>query len=123
MRTTDQKDLENKIHEMKMAECDALKALQKEYNDKQPEDGIESMENYREPLSMDTSIEVNIMLSWGGPSDGYKLKFDKEQELISGVYWYADWGTYAESPLDDDEAQRVVDVYMYGDPNTFFNNV
>lgn len=38
----------------------------------------EYYEYYREPLSIDTYIVKNIMLSWGGPSDGFKLYFDAE---------------------------------------------
>ena len=76
-------------------------------------------ENYREPLSMDMTTEVNIMLSWGGPSDGFKLRFDKDGELLSGVYYFQDWGTYDEIEMTQEESDSVYQLYMYGDFNSF----
>jgi hypothetical protein len=110
--------LNESIYEMARSEMKDLTKLVKKAG--KTDDGIEALEGYREPLSMDTSIEVKILLSWGGPSDGYKLKFDKEQELISGVYWFADWGTYAESELNDEEMGAVYQAYLYGDASSFF---
>lgn len=118
-RPENQEELNQRIREMQEAETESLKALQSEYDEKQPDGGIESLENYRDPLSMDVTKEINILLSWGGPSDGYKLRFDHENDLISGVYWYADWGTYAESPLNDEEMDLVESIYMGGDASIY----
>jgi hypothetical protein len=71
-------------------------------------------EEYREPLSVDTTIIKTILLSWGGPSDGFKLSFNQDKELIGGVYFMSDWGEYKESSLDDDEAEDVYNFYMGG---------
>jgi hypothetical protein len=35
----------------------------------------DEIEEYREPLSCDERREITILLSWGGPADGYKLLF------------------------------------------------
>lgn len=121
-RPKDQQELTENIYKMAQEELKDLEATQKEYNDKMPDDGIESLDTYREPLSLDITKEVNIMLSWGGPSDGYKLQFDKDNELMGGVYWYADWGTYAESKLDDEQAELVYSIYMMGDAQSFFDS-
>ena len=78
----------------------------------------QSDENYREPLSVDSQLVKKITLSTGGPADGFKLYFDlvdkNSPELSHGVYWRADWGTYEESQLSDDEVQRVFDFYLGG---------
>jgi hypothetical protein len=89
-------------------EIERIKALNKLEN---PTDSDE----YREPLSIEVFKEVKILLSWGGPEDGYKLTFDKDNELIYGVYYRADWGQYEEVSLNEEELQIVYDHYLYGD--------
>ena len=120
-RPNNQEELSKSIYTMAREELKDLAKLQKQAN--KANKSIDEMESYREALSIDTNIEVNIMLSWGGGSDGYKLYFDKEQELMSGVYWYADWGTYAENKLTKDELELVFDVYMYGDASSYFDSL
>ncbi len=64
---------------------------------------------------------LKITLSWGGPSDGYRLLFDTDgEQVLSGVYWYADWFTYAEAPLSREELQWVQDAYLGGEPSLYF---
>ena len=75
----------------------------------------EDNENNREPLSIDTTIIKKILLSWGGGSDGFKLYFSKDKELLSGVYFMADWGEYEENELTAEEAEEVFNFYMYGE--------
>lgn len=121
-RPENQEQLDKMIHDLAKEKIKNLKNLQKEYQETEPDDGIESMEEYREPLSMDVTKEVNIMLSWGGPSDGFKLRFNKDNELMRAVYWYADWYTYAESKLSDADADLVYEIYMYGEASMFLQN-
>lgn len=71
-------------------------------------------EDHREPLSVDTTKEVKILLSWGGPEDGFKLRFSNDDELLGGVYYRADWGEYKESDLTDEEADEVFNYYLGG---------
>ena len=74
-----------------------------------------------EILSVEPLRALKITLSWGGPSDGYQLLFDKDgEEALSGVYWYADWFTYAETPLSREELQWVQDAYLAGEPSLYF---
>jgi len=87
-----------------MAELERLQGLEEPYND----------EGYREPLCIDTRIEKDIVLSTGGPADGFKLIFSVDKELLSGVYYRADWGEYSESSLSEDEAEMVYHFYMGG---------
>ena len=74
-----------------------------------------------EVLSVEPLRALKITLSWGGPSDGYRLLFDNEgEEARSGVYWYADWFTYAETPLSGEELQWIEEAYLCGEPALFF---
>lgn len=78
-------------------------------------------ESYREPLEISLTKEIKILLSWGGPADGFKLQY-KDNELTGGVYFWQDWGTYDEAELTDEEAETVRDFYLYGDPSSILNN-
>ncbi len=69
------------------------------------------IEDYREPLSCDERREITILLSWGGPSDGYRVYFDQDKAAIEGYYFFADWFEYEEFKLSDEELDRVLAVY------------
>lgn len=72
-------------------------------------------------LSIEPLRALKITLSWGGPSDGYRLLFDKDgEEALSGVYWYADWFTYAETALSREDMQWIQDAYLSGESALFF---
>lgn len=69
-------------------------------------------EDWREPLEISKLIEITVLLSWGGPSDGFKIMYNPvSKEFVSGVYFLQDWGSYEESDLDEDEIQTVVNTY------------
>jgi hypothetical protein len=70
------------------------------------------VEEYRDPLSVEERKEVTVLLSWGGPSDGYKVYFDQEGEAIEGFYFFADWFEYEEIKLRDEELDRVLATYF-----------
>ena len=72
----------------------------------------DEVEEYREPLSQDVRKEVTVLLSWGGPSDGYKIYFDKDGEAAEGYYFFADWFEYEEIKLTDEELERVLAIYF-----------
>jgi hypothetical protein len=72
----------------------------------------DEVEEYREPLSLDERKEVTVLLSWGGPSDGYKVYFDKDGEAIEGYYFFADWFAYEEFKLSDEELERMLAIYF-----------
>ena len=93
-----------------LARIDRLQEMQLN----EQEETEEYYNEYREPLSVDTLIEKNILLSRGGPSDGFKMYFNKGGELVMACYWVADWGAYEETWLDDDEAEKVFDFYLGG---------
>lgn len=120
-RPNNQEELNKSIVSMAREDLKELAKLKKKAD--KADKAVDEMEDYREPLSMETKIEVTILMSWGGPSDGYKLVFDKDQDLLSGVYWFADWGTYAETKLTDEQLQLVFNVYMYGDASSYFDDM
>lgn len=93
-------------------EIKKIKELQKKEDD---EKSLNERDDFRNPLSIEKEIEVKILLSWGGGSDGYKLTFSKEKELLRGVYFMADWGTYNEIDLSEDELNLIYEVYLYGE--------
>jgi hypothetical protein len=73
--------------------------------------GVGEIEEYREPLSVEQRRELTILLSWGGPSDGYKIIFDRENNVVDGSYFFADWFEYKEFKLTNDELDDVLTVY------------
>lgn len=73
-------------------------------------------EDYREPLSIEPEIVVEILLSTGGPADGFSLHFAKGDTVpYKGYYYRANWSEYREEKLNDDELASVHDFYMYGE--------
>ena len=74
----------------------------------------EEKDEYREPLSIDVTKEVKILLSWGGGEDGFKLRF-KDNDLLGGVYYMANWGEYEEVEMTEEEADKIQDFYLYGE--------
>lgn len=113
MKTASELERRNKVAQQRMENMEMVKLG--------TGDGDVVLESFREPLCIDTFIEKRIYLSFGGPSDGFKLTFKRyegqipELELASGCYFYSDWGTYEESDLRMDEAQAVFDLYMCGE--------
>lgn len=78
----------------------------------------EQSENHRNPLSIEREEVFKILLSWGGGEDGFKLWF-KDNELIRGVYYMADWGEYQEQDLTTQEAEAVYSFYMGGEVDIY----
>ena len=81
---------------------------------------LEDLEDYREPLAVSKKLEITIELSTGGDADGYKLLVDIEaREIVSGVYYWADWGVYEEVELSREELGLVEQFYLWGDVACF----
>jgi hypothetical protein len=72
---------------------------------------ITELEAYREPLSVGRRKEIKILLSWGGPADGYLIYFDEEGTPVEGFYFFADWFEYEEYRLSDAELDQVLTIY------------
>ncbi len=75
----------------------------------------EEIDEYEAPLSWDERKEIDITLSWGGPSDGFKLYTDQDGMISEGYYYFSDWFTYDEFRLTDAELDCVLSVYPVHD--------
>lgn len=64
-------------------------------------------------LEIDKSIVINVLLSTGGPEDGFEVRYNPEtKEFVSGVYYFKDWYDGARRPLSDEELDNVVQAYF-----------
>ncbi len=62
-------------------------------------------------LSIEKKTLITVLLSWGGPSDGFDFTFDSDGELDSCQYWYKDWFDGARRDVPMEQAQQLVDLY------------
>jgi len=62
-------------------------------------------------LSVEKKTLISVLLSWGGPSDGFDFTFDSDGELDSCEYWYKDWFDGARRDVPLELAQQLVDLY------------
>lgn len=103
------------VYKSLQEEINNLKELSKnETEDNKP---IQEQEGFKEALSIEQEKIVKILLSWGGGEDGYKLTF-KNGELLRGVYYMANWGTYNEIELNEEELSLIFETYLYGEEPT-----
>lgn len=65
-------------------------------------------------LSVDVRKSYRVLLSWGGPSDGFDFVFDKDGDLVECYYFYQDWFDGAKRPVDMEKAQELVHLYCVG---------
>jgi len=62
-------------------------------------------------LSIEKKTLITVLLSFGGPSDGFDFTFDSDGELDSCKYWYKDWFDGARRDVPLEQAQQLVDLY------------
>ena len=100
------------LDEMKTRLCDIEKyyELGESGNDEEAATYQETLlENV---LEVSERQEIKILLSWGGPSDGFLLYKDTHTgDVLGGKYFFADWGTYEEAMLSEHEAEMVAELY------------
>jgi hypothetical protein len=65
-------------------------------------------------LSVDVRKSYRVLLSWGGPSDGFDFVFNNEGELIECEYFYRDWFDGAKRPVPIDQAEELAQLYCVG---------
>lgn len=108
-------DLREYAYHRKIAEMHCIEEI---FKDKKVVEGdmpVEEHAEYREPLAFSKEIVVIIELSTGGDADGIKLTFNEQNELIRGVYYWADWGVYEEVRLSEEELEMVDRLYSVSD--------
>ena len=80
--------------------------------DEQDEDRRDELREQLQPLCFMKRIELTIQLAWGGPEYGFRLVYDWDsRDWINGVFYFANWFTYDEVPLNPAEMDQVVDAY------------
>jgi hypothetical protein len=72
--------------------------------------GQDSDDGMLDPLEISERVEKHVLLSWGGPSDGFRIFF-KDGEAVEGHYYKANWGEYQQIDLSDSEVQQVVEAF------------
>lgn len=88
---------------------DVKAELKKQKNDDYDGDNNELANNV---LYLDTHITVYMLLSTGGPEDGYEFDIDTAaKEISGGRYVYKGWGDCAKRELADDELLDVLAAY------------
>ena len=65
-------------------------------------------------LSVEVRKSYRVMLSWGGPSDGFDFVFNSEGDLVECYYFYQDWFDGAKRPVDMAKAEELVQLYCVG---------
>jgi len=97
---------------------DEIEDIKKLFQDQSVQSGEKSPEEhneYREPLAFSKETVIDIQLSTGGDADGFKLSFNEHNELMDGVYYWADWGVYEEVRLNNEELELVDSLYSVTD--------
>ena len=95
------------IDEIGMPECetcDLAHELQSDYRDRLLE-GI---------LSVEKLTTYKVLLSWGGPSDGFEFTFNSAGELTDCNYFYQDWFDGARRAVPLDQAEELVQLFCVG---------
>ena len=54
-------------------------------------------------------------LSWGGPSDEFRIYTDNDKNIQSIEYWYQDWFDGASIDVNDKEVKNIIHWQLEGD--------
>jgi chitinase len=73
-------------------------------------------EEFRQALSIEKTMEYNIVLGCGGPTDGFKLyanldENDMPNDFYKGYYYSTEGTNFEETGLSQDEIDLIVDKY------------
>src|SRR3989344_3354995 len=92
-------------------EIEDIKSLFKDQSVQNGEVSPQELDSYRKPLAFCKETVIDIQLSTGGDADGFKLSFNEQNELMDGVYYWADLGVYEEVRLSNEELELVDSLY------------
>ena len=79
-------------------------------NIKDEEDRQEEIFNYGLSISKETVI--NYLISWGGPAYRLQITFNEDNELVSIMPQYADWGTSWTSMNTTEEQDKTLKEFV-----------
>ena len=80
-------------------------------NIKDEEDSQEEIFNYGLSISKDTVI--NYLISWGGPAYRLQITFNEDNEIVSIMPQYADWGTSWTSMNTTEEQDKILNDFVF----------
>jgi hypothetical protein len=86
------------------ARCDLQYEVQSKHRDRVLE-GV---------LSVDVRKSYQVLLSCGGPADGFDFVFGENGDLIECEYFYRDWFDGAKRSVPMDQAEELVQLYCVG---------
>jgi len=65
-------------------------------------------------LSVEKQITYKVLLSWGGPSDGFEFTFDSEGDLVACWYFYQDWFDGARRRVPPGQDEELAQLFCVG---------
>ena len=71
-----------------------------------------------EALCIEARTELHVLLSWGGPSDGFRIYIDEDGTPVAGCYYFANWSEHEEFDLTTEEVEAVVEAFRI-DPSAY----
>ena len=101
------------LHEFKARKADLRRAQALVRNGKE-----EAAAEALEALCIEARTELHVLLSWGGPSDGFRIYIDEDGTPVAGCYYFANWGEYEEFDLTTVEVDAVVEAFRI-DPSVY----
>ena len=104
--TTEQKTCQQRISEKLRDRLDGIKEAM------ESEDKREELD--QSILSVEKSIVYEVLFSWGGPADFFKIYVNpKEREIDRITYHFQDWFEGAERNLTGKDFDLVADYFSY----------
>jgi len=65
-------------------------------------------------LSVEKLTTYKVLLSWGGPSDGFEFTFDSEGDLVACWYFYQDWFDGARRRVPPGQDEELAQLFCVG---------
>lgn len=62
-------------------------------------------------LSIDKELVYNVLLSTGGPEDGFRLFWSESRGWFRGEYYFKDWFDGATRAIDGDQAESLAEFW------------
>ena len=62
-------------------------------------------------LCIDKVTTYKVVISTGGPGDQFEFDFDEDGDLVEGRYRFLDWFDGASRKLDNDDAERLLELF------------
>ena len=64
-------------------------------------------------LSISKETVINYLISWGGPAYRLQITYNENNELVSIMPQYADWGTSWTSMNTTEDQNKIIKEFVY----------